>query len=85
MIAIMVKSSCFHTSQTPSMVEARLLTCKTVLNVTYSLFHTAFLFSTLGNNFNCTRPRPKYLIRCKEQLVLFLAIRRQAYVCQTYV
>ena len=31
MIAIRVESSCYHTSQTPYVVEACLLTCKTIL------------------------------------------------------
>jgi len=43
MIAIRVESSYFHTSQTPYAVETCSLTCTTVLNMTYSLFHITFL------------------------------------------
>ena len=54
MIAIRVESSCFHTSQTPYayLLTGCLLTCKTDLNMTYSLSQTTFLFPAVGNNLN---------------------------------
>ena len=50
MIAIRVESSCFHTSRT-SYAYTYLQNCP---KMTYSLFHTTFLFPAVGNNFNCT-------------------------------